>query len=375
MDVAVLTVFSLVGGFLFGVNLVGTNMPDGRPGPYDSRVRIAVGLNGDKGWSGSLRHAAGNAPLVNAFNENQNWCGSSDNKHPYITSGSFRDMTIRQSDVGPGEQATSLHIIPTSNELCIAYISQTWADGTHRGWIGDMGRGCGRDWYYSNIVVGNDHKPSQSLFLSHTQPHEKAPVELTRAQSACTWVDHDHSHGITTAALQIHMQDFTNLTTNFDHEPGYYCTWPTMLFQADADAVGYHASNSKITPGLSDFEYAFWDGKGASASSNHLKNDANDGEKVRRSRLSRRSGLAAFSHLIASPHDRHSAQELCESGSSHGPDFVSSSEGIFCDMDAKTHWPLCDRTTENECYHWDTHSLVLGDDRLPRNYSHVEEWE
>ena len=188
MDVAVLTVFSLVSGFLIGVSLSANDIPNlMTPGPLDSTVRIAVGLNGDRGWSGSLRHAAGNAPLINAFNENQNHCGSSDNRHDYITSGSFQDVTIWQSKVGPGEQATSLQIIPTKNELCIAYISQTWADGTHRGWIGDMGRGCGRDWYYSNIIVGDDHKPSESPSLTHShtrpytqerKPHEKSSFEL-----------------------------------------------------------------------------------------------------------------------------------------------------------------------------------------------------
>ena len=142
-----------------------------------------------------------------------------------------------------------------------------------------------------------------------------------------------------------------------------------MLFQADA--VGYHASDSKIKPAKSIY---FWDGSDVSGSTDHLKNDANDGQKTRRN-LSRRSGSFAFPHLIASPHDRHSAKELCESESSHGPDFISSSEGIFCDMDTKIHWPLCDQMTEDQCYHWDTHSLVLREDRVPRNYSHVEEWE
>ena len=149
------------------VRLKEANLPS-VVGPMDSSVRIAVALNGDDGIPGALRHAAGPAPLVQAFNENKNLCGSTGKHHPLITSGSFSDLTIWQSNLGPGEQATSLQIIPTTNELCIAYVSQTWADGTHRGWLGDMGKGCDMDWYYSNIIVGDSHKPSKSFVPPHT---------------------------------------------------------------------------------------------------------------------------------------------------------------------------------------------------------------
>ena len=69
---------------------------------------------------------------------------------------------------------------------------------------------------------------------------------------------------------------------------------------------------------------------------------------------------------------------------SHGPDFVSFSEGVFCDMDRKRWWPLCNGTMTSApaadagkkgCYHWDTHSLVVGEGKRARNYTHVEEWE
>ena len=165
MAAAPVTIFNVISTFSAVIGFIGfmqSNVPDGLPGPMDSSVRIAVALNGDKGVPGALRHAAGDAPLINAFNENLHRCGNSEYAgHPYIKSGSFHDLTVGQSE-GPGEQATSLQIIPTTNELCIAYIGQTWADGSHRGWTGDMGRGCDRDWYYSNIIVGDDHKPSES---------------------------------------------------------------------------------------------------------------------------------------------------------------------------------------------------------------------
>jgi hypothetical protein len=47
-------------------------------------------------------------------------------------------------------------------------------------------------------------------------------------------------------------------------------------------------------------------------------------------------------HLVISEFAEHSAIEVCESESSWGPDFVSITEGIFCDMCERESYPLCD---------------------------------
>lgn len=85
-----MTVFNAISVFSAMIGFVGfmqSNLPSNKPNPMDSSVRIAVALNGDKGVPGALRHAAGNAPLIHAFNENQHLCGASDDRHPYIKSG------------------------------------------------------------------------------------------------------------------------------------------------------------------------------------------------------------------------------------------------------------------------------------------------
>lgn len=66
---------------------------------------------------------------------------------------------------------------------------------------------------------------------------------------------------------------------------------------------------------------------------------------------------------------------LCESDTSHGPDFVSHSEGFFCDMGTKEVWPVCNKTeAEVGCYDWESHSLVMEKGMEGRVYTHVEEW-
>lgn len=89
----------------FALGLVGFTMhkePTVKARIGDSSVRIAVDLNG-VGRSG-LQHAAGNAPLVLAFNENREHCGrTSAIDHLHIKSGAYLDMIITQKE-GLGQE-------------------------------------------------------------------------------------------------------------------------------------------------------------------------------------------------------------------------------------------------------------------------------
>lgn len=55
-------------------------------------------------------------------------------------------------------------------------------------------------------------------------------------------------------------------------------------------------------------------------------------------------------HLIKSGSQHHSAAELCESATSYGPDFVSLSERVFCDIGKKRSWPLCENAKQVACF-------------------------
>ena len=102
------------------------------------------------------------------------------------------------------------------------------------------------------------------------------------------------------------------------------------------------------------------------------------GDEKAEKRQPKRRSPALANRLIASPRGQHLASTLCESETSHGPDFVSFSEGMFCDMETKVFYPLCDEKegiVVDECYHWETHSLVTGGRHVAKNYEHVEQWE
>ena len=107
------------------------------------------------------------------------------------------------------------------------------------------------------------------------------------------------------------------------------------------------------------------------------------GHKKRQLLGKRAPGLA--NRLITSQRQQHSATKLCERENSHGPDFVSWDERVFCDMDTKISWPLCEgkngtgvalRNGTEECYEWETHSLVgKGGERVAKNYKKIDHWK
>lgn len=92
--------------------------------------------------------------------------------------------------------------------------------------------------------------------------------------------------------------------------------------------------------------------------------------------------------LVVTPYAKHSAVELCNSESSWGPDEVSLTERMFCDMDTKTLYPLCDDQTGINCFDLDAETLVLPDGNVaqddvvvhprgvpaPRKYKTTDYW-
>lgn len=322
--------------------------------PFDlagvnSMVRIAVALN-DK--ENGPTQADGRAPSLVAFNEKEWYIGASEwvaNDH--VKSGSYVDVVVHQEDDGAGQEPAYMQVLGHDDAVCVAYIGQTWPDGQQRGWLGDVGRACGKRWFFSNVEVGEQ-----------------------KYMPDCTWLDRDHAkdgtdalENIEAAAMQIHMQDFTNLTGPYPTDPSYYCTYPATLFVRDYDYEFRLEWFEHKIPSRS--RIAFWKDHGfrSKRRSPHPHR--------RRPRPSRRSP-ALRSKLVSSTHEKHSAKALCGSDTSHGPDFVSHSEGLFCDMGTKRVWPLCKTTEEVEvgCYDWESHGLVTREGKEGRDYADVEEW-
>ena len=180
-DDAITGILYVAFGLVALVTLGKHDVPNIRQHPDNSAVRVAVALNApDDGPT----QADGTYPAILAYNEVGDYIGWSDWQHrPHIKSGGFHDVIIEQQK-GPGQQATYLQLFAGTDAVCIAYISQTWADGTTRGWLGDMGRACGRPYYYSHIFVGNDgHVPGELVPRVSNKAHYHRDTRIQQLTS------------------------------------------------------------------------------------------------------------------------------------------------------------------------------------------------
>lgn len=210
--------------------------PRFKPDTDYSAVRIAVAINGlginSPAPNGGPVQADGNTPAILAYNEIGNYIGSSDWKHrPHIKSGDYNDVLIRQKK-NPGQQATYLQLFAGKDAVCIAYITQKWADGQMRGWMGDMGHACGVPWYYSHLFIGeNSHSPGESspsrVFKQVPIGHWIQRAHIGRFSSDCMWLDADHTNDPENdrpVAVQIHM----NVSKISRHSPFFLFACPPL---------------------------------------------------------------------------------------------------------------------------------------------------
>ena len=73
-----------------------------------------------------------------------------------------------------------------------------------------------------------------------------------------------------------------------------------------------------------------------------------------------RHSAAMASQLGARGDIQHSAKELCENDTSHGPAFFYIPEKLFCDTETKTLWLFCDdevNEDQNLCFDLDSKRL------------------
>jgi hypothetical protein len=128
-----------------------------------SIVRVCAALYED------ISDFGGDTPGITLWNEDGKRLGSTIPSTEQVEAGSFVDIVVPINP--PNQQPTYLKIEGGANSVCVAYISHTWPDGTKRGWLGDIGKQCGKQWYYSDIEVGQangtEYKASGSSFKNH----------------------------------------------------------------------------------------------------------------------------------------------------------------------------------------------------------------
>lgn len=320
------------------------NFVDGLfPAPvnYKSQLKIYVGLNtvpkgpqdeadngykynGNGGNSGSLMYSNGRCPDVRLWDDSERFLGIT-NIDPQVRDGNYCSQTVDQGNNNAG----SAWGLMTANDdaICMAYVLNKWPDGQSYGWTGGFGRSCHHSWYPSSVAM--DGKYTDCVWMSNNG----AATDVT--------------------AIQIHFPDFETNDNNDKDHPEY------------SDASSYCGTTSVVFDTDNDPNYLVY---------------KRDGDAV----LNLTSSISGYkpqtgnllfdTRLVKSSIPSHSAIDVCESGTSVGPDFVSTVEGVMCDI----HMPLCAVGVLGKCFDLSTTSVLLdglfSTVEAVWKYSRIEEW-
>ncbi|KAM7196786.1 hypothetical protein V8F33_005905 [Rhypophila sp. PSN 637] len=309
---AAATAVAIVKGILAVVGFIHSVIPD-RPNQHQTTFRIQVGLD----RAGGLNGAGGHAPDIRVWNQAVEFLGARYDPGK-VASGSFRDVTV---NLKKPNQPTYALFTGNDDAVCIAYITNSWADGQKYAWVGNWAETCQQDWYYSNIVLDG-----KSL--------------------SCAWIDRNGDVATTGFQMRIHefADDDGNRGKDATTAPKRGIEGPDELLSAVA--VG------PVKPG-----------------------------NEKRKRLIGTRPYFNETRLVRSSHPEHSAVRLCESQSSLGPDLVSLHEGKYCDMSTREVLPLCGPGVTGDCFDDSVKTprvrdgaIIERDAVVDKEYSEVLEW-
>ncbi|KAI1146705.1 hypothetical protein F4825DRAFT_466329 [Nemania diffusa] len=350
---AVVDIIAFLGGFLSIVDFAKDNVPDQKA--VGSTVRVTVGLD----THGGLNNAGGDLPDIRLFNEGGGFLGMVADPGK-VKTGSFEDITIKHDD-GSGQQATYALFSANNDAICIAYTSITWPSGDHYAWVGDWGHKCGGAWYYSNVyLAGSGIKPD------------------------CFWIDANNDTPQT--GFQIHWTEFVRndgdkIPTSPDDQNSlidYICNSgvPFRMHNypdKDPHSIYFYPptnpSRSLPEKRMPDTRTSYGPPKHSLSARFRSSQDHPESNQTTISQRMKGS-------LVIGDDARHSAEELCASDTSSGPDFLNKRGGVFCRMSDKTIWPACNELATNDnCFNNDLRQLVInGVASRDEPYTNIIDW-
>lgn len=313
-----------------------------------TKVRVYAGLSGSAAESTS-----GNIPGVALWDSAGAFIGKAMGVYNYvIDDGSSYDVEVK------GKMASADYLSVSAfgrDGLCVAAVAVTSPTGKQAGWLGDVGMRCGAPWYPSNLVI---------------------PGSNPQTRPACVWIDQDASNNHPYKGISIHLSSFAgagqglaqeyndNLDTMCRSLPRF-SMWETRSVHMTVPT--YYRDELEFNEDGSDKNISVILNPRMMQSETTAPNDPT-GTKLgvaggasalelgavtqlaSSKRKQRRSTQPLHDHLVVSNLTEHSAREVCQSPTSAGPDFVSLQEGLFCDMDLKILWPLCEEIEAQDCF-------------------------
>jgi hypothetical protein len=319
----------------------------------DKQTTVAI-VTGDAG------NAGGSIPSIAVWDGDGNRIGQyKGGKNGHINEKATKTITIdNKQNGGTAAQPEYISIVMQEKDaICLSAVIAS-GDSAQWTWTGDMGYTCGAQWYNSQFPVGNSNSPPR-----------------------CVWLDSDHTGGIIAKGLSMHIRDFSgdpDLVKQYIDDQRRLCqNSARMTFQpepivpdslipffqppleykraSDGQSHGTDPSSGgalkKPDQGTDRSTRAYPD---------FTNMNIHDTRRRHTRDMTARNDMASSNvrptknnrpdHLIISNIEGHSAKELCEHPNSLGPDFVSTVEKIFCDMETGKWWPLCDATHVHGCF-------------------------
>lgn len=381
------------------------------PAPPESmnNFRVHVGLVSGRD-SEEDKSLAGNAPALAAWDAGGNFLdqvtpeGVTTQK---INAPGFRDYAIE----GRGG-AEYLSVVQTGNDgVCIHLITAQSANvGLKYVWTGDIGKACGAPWYpQSNPIQNNQgriapacvwidgngdsghiwkgfnmHLASFPMIDGGDEDAEAASQQVADAWAAnrdllckseprfSMYEDIKIGNQVRTYRADPTFDDVTSdIYTTHATSPDNWM-WSE---KPPAGKLPLNQNGKGVQVACLDEDCP---PKGPSFDKNLAQQDptrrklrsrrnrrqlANDNQDFV-SALKKRQEVHA-DRLIVSKMEQHSAIEVCNSQSSLGPDFLSMTEMMFCDMSEKTLWSVCVDESASYCFDMDTQTVKGSTSSLP----------
>lgn len=241
--------------------------------------------------------------------------------------GTVNDGNLGEVHVDHENQGVYTLFSANNDAICIAWVTTSWSDdrgGNQYAVQGDMGYYCGASWYYSGMYYNSDED-------QWNKPAEEQPK--------CFWIDANGDQPNT--GFQVRWPAFSTSEVDpdapaEDRDPTQKCDDISFGLRTEEDpsAINYWTrKRSNMNP--------------SGAAAQHSKKSF---RPVRRS-------AAMASQLVVGDYEGLSARFVCESDTSVGPDIANLHEGLFCDMDKKKLYDLCDDTTRSGCFDVDSQTL------------------
>lgn len=218
------------------------------------------------------------------------------------------------------------------DQICVASVTVTWPDQQKRAWIGDNGAACEAAWYPSGIIVNEDNYETRCVWANPDVGDDEENANLSLGFEVDFRAFNGRDPAVPEEADALSNEEFW---TQWCRNPPAQQFWNHL----GTNPRDRRRSETSLGP---VGEKAFRPGPApAAAASSKRRSPSLKGRSVKENRL------------VVSNSETFSAKDLCKDEHSWGPDFVSLSDGFFCDMATKTVKPLCAEGVEEDCFQLD----------------------